>query len=171
MNFHVINTTRSIQNRTHRALQPQHARLKQYVGTEQFRSVRGRPLVVSEAWVLANIEELRTKNSLGIIEVRTADGRAVDLASMKPAAPAAPVPAPQFPLDSAANDKNQGRSYSRFENGAPLSEAIAHIAEVQQAKAEMMAEDTASEEEEEVEFTEQAPQQPNQQGRRRNRGR
>jgi hypothetical protein len=79
--------------------------MKQYVGDKQHRLIAGRPVIVSEEMVKRNIEELKAKAAAHMIEVRTRDGRLVDLNTMEPAPPA---PATVFPhplMDSVANDK------------------------------------------------------------------
>jgi hypothetical protein len=157
MDFHVINTSRGRANRTLRAQQPSRVRYKQYLGSEQLRSVRCRPLVVSAEWVEKNLEELKKKSAIGAIEVRTPDGRLVDLSTLEAAPAPAEVPQPNPPLDSAANDENRGRFYPKFADGATIGEAIEHREEVD-ARAEAEAEEMADAEEEEVEYVEQPAQ-------------
>jgi hypothetical protein len=106
MDYVIHNVSRGRHNRRQRAALPANPRMKQYVGAQQQRLVRGQPLIVSEEMVKRNLEELRAKHAAHMIELRTRDGRLVDLTTLE-AAPAAPVePKPHPQLDSVANDKN-----------------------------------------------------------------
>jgi hypothetical protein len=105
MDYQLFNTAHARHNRTARAALPKNPRMKQYVGDKQHRLIAGRPVIVSEEMVKRNIEELKAKAAAHMIEVRTRDGRLVDLNTMEPAPPA---PATVFPhplMDSVANDK------------------------------------------------------------------
>lgn len=106
--YGVYNTVRGRQNRSQRAAAPIHHRLKQVVGVEQSRVVRGRPLIITEDRLLRDIDELKMKSRLGVLEVRTLDGRKFDLETLTAvsAGPSAPLPNP--PLDSISNDLPAG---------------------------------------------------------------
>lgn len=106
MEYLIHSVARGRGNRTARAGLPQNPRMKQYIGASQSRLVRARPLVVSEKMVMDNITELRTKAAAHVLELRTRDGRLVDLETLTPgrAPPSPPLPHPL--LDSVANDKN-----------------------------------------------------------------
>ena len=113
--FHLHNTTRGRGNRTLRAQAPAHLRFKQYVTNTQLRLIRGRPLLVSEDTVRANLDELRQKSQQGILELRTVDGRLVDLSTLKaPEFFGTPSPLPNFPLDDANLDKPAGERMTPF---------------------------------------------------------
>lgn len=102
----IHNVSRARHNRAARAALPQNPRMKQYVGAQQQRVVRGHPIIVSSEMVQKNLEELRAKHAAHIIELRTRDGRLVDLATLE-AAPAGPIETKAHPrLDSVANDRN-----------------------------------------------------------------
>ena len=101
---HVV--SHSKHNRTERANLPKNPRKRQYVGDAQMRVVRGRPIVVSEEYLQKNLESLRKQAAAHCIEVRTPDGRRVDLATMQIEAAPPVQPLPNMPLDSLANDKN-----------------------------------------------------------------
>src|SRR5271156_5153081 len=106
MEYVIHNVSRGRHNRRERAALPANPRMKQYVGHQQQRLVRGQPLIVSEEMVKKNLEEIRAKHVAHILELRTRDGRLVDLNTLEaaPRTPAEPKPHPL--LDSVANDKN-----------------------------------------------------------------
>jgi hypothetical protein len=104
--YMIHNVARARHNRAFRAALPQNPRMKQYVGDRVQRLVRGQPLVVSADMVRRNLQELREKNAKHILEVRTTDGRLVDLSTLEAAPPLAVEPKPHPRLDSLANDKN-----------------------------------------------------------------
>lgn len=118
--YTIHSTVRGRHNRTQRAMSPTHLRFQQRIGAEQSRLLRGRPLHITEDKLLRDLEELKTKQRQGILEVRTADGRRFDLETLRPAPLAAPTPLPNPPLDSAANDKPAGQPIPSFEGGKPL---------------------------------------------------
>lgn len=68
---------------------------------------RARPARISEAALLANIEEISKLVAQHRLIVTTMDGRVVSLETLQgaPKAPASPLPNP--PLDSAKNDQNE----------------------------------------------------------------
>lgn len=107
--YAVHSVVRKVAHRTHRAQLPAHLRKKHYIGAEQQRLVPGRPLVIDEAALQRNLAELQEKAALHILEVRTMDGRVVDLATMQPAAPAPTPLLPHPKLDSVADDKQVGQ--------------------------------------------------------------
>ncbi len=105
--YAIHNTSRSRHTRAARAALPQNPRMKQYVGSMQQRLVRGQPLLVSEDMVRANLEELRAKHAAHIIELRTQDGRLVDLRTLEPLPGTPTPPKPRPLLDSVRNDRHQ----------------------------------------------------------------
>lgn len=107
--YMIHNTVRARHNRTQRAAAAQHGRFKHHIGEAQQRLVRGRPLVFTEKQVGDNIEELRAKQAAGILDVRTPDGRWVDLETGLTSG-AHPLPKrPAFKLDSVADDTQIGQ--------------------------------------------------------------
>jgi hypothetical protein len=106
MEYMIHSTARSRHTRAARAALPQNPRMKQYVGHEQRRLIRGQPIMVTEEVIQRNLAELRAKQASHMLEVRTRDGRLVDLETMAlaPEAPAELKPKPR--LDSVANDRN-----------------------------------------------------------------
>jgi len=80
--------------------------------------IRNRPLTISEEELNANIEHLRERHAQGMIEVRTPDGRIIDLHSMEAGPGRVQSPDPNFPLDSVENDTNRGIDYPQFLGGA-----------------------------------------------------
>lgn len=118
--YAIHNTVRGRHNRTQRAAAPAHFRFQQRVGAAQTRLVRGRLLMVTEEALLRDLEELKKKQKAGILEVRTLDGRVLDLETMQPAPLPATTPLPNPPLDSAANDKPAGQPMPQFPGGQPV---------------------------------------------------
>lgn len=106
--YAVHSVVRGRHNRTARAALPQKPRRKQYVGAEQLRLAHGRPLIITEEQLRKNLADFKTKQAAHILEVRTLDGRVVDLETLQPmtAAETAARTSPAFPLDSVNNDKN-----------------------------------------------------------------
>ncbi|HEU4635663.1 MAG TPA: hypothetical protein VFS41_05750, partial [Edaphobacter sp.] len=102
--YNVHNVARGRGNRISRAGLPTHRGMKQYIGKAQARLVRSRPVLLTEAELLRDLEDLRARAALHLIEVRTTDGRLVDLSTLTPGEVA---PSPKLPhplLDSVAND-------------------------------------------------------------------
>lgn len=106
MEYMIHSTARSRHTRAARASLPQNPRMKQYVGTDQRRLIRGQPILVTEEVLQKNLEELRAKQANHMLEVRTRDGRLVDLETLTPAPAMALEPKPKPRLDSVANDRN-----------------------------------------------------------------
>jgi hypothetical protein len=127
--FNIVNTARAQHTRQLRNSSPGKALMKQHVGGE-LRVLRARPLQVSKETLVKHLEELKKKQKMGHLEVRSMDGRLVNLEDLT-AGPAVPsVPAPQFALDSAKNDKNTnvGEHLPQFPGGIPVG-AVAASAE------------------------------------------
>lgn len=118
--FLLCNATRSRTNRTLRAQQPKHHGLKQYLAGGKYRVIRGRPIVLTEEEVGRYYEEICLKVQAGIFELRTQDGRVVDVTTGRPVHQQnATVPLPNPPLDSIANDKqNVGERMPQFIGGS-----------------------------------------------------
>lgn len=105
-------------NRALRASMPVHHRFAQYIGKDQKRLIRSRPLVITEEMLMRDLQELKEKAKMGILEVKTGDGRVLDLETMQPTGPVAvSPPLPNPPLDSAANDKPAGQNMPMFPGG------------------------------------------------------
>lgn len=120
--FAVHSMVRSRFNRTQRAQAPQHARFKQHVGSDQRRLLRNRPLIITEEDLKKQQDELLDAQKKGILEVRTLDGRLIDLETLQigDAAPAE-NPRPSPVLDSVANDTPTGIPFPRLQGGTILS--------------------------------------------------
>lgn len=116
--YAIHNASRSVHSRTARAQGATHKGLKQHVLDTQKRLVRGRPLIISEEELKRNLPELKEKAAKGLIHVKTADGRHVDLETLEAGpAPAAP-PKPTPPLDTVARDQqNVGEARGVFPEG------------------------------------------------------
>ncbi len=101
--IHVVSHAKH--NRSARAALPKNPSKRQYLGENQIRVVRGRPRVVTEDFVKKYLSQLMAKQEAHEIEVRTPDGRKVDLLTLTPEPVPAVTPLPHPPLDSVANDK------------------------------------------------------------------
>jgi hypothetical protein len=116
--YYVHNVTRGRHNRTQRAGQPRHHGLKQYLGGGKYRSIRGRPIVLTREQVMQHIEELVKKVDAGIFELRTQDGRIVDIRTGEAAPRGASAALPRPVLDSIANDtQNVGEQMPQYPGG------------------------------------------------------
>lgn len=119
---------RSRHNRVARAQAPQHARFKQHVLPEQRRLIRGRATIVTEAELKTNLEAFKAHQSNNVLEVRTMDGRLVNLdtfeVGLAPPVGLAPHPIP----DSVANDIPTGIQFPKFLGDKVLSkEQVAQV--------------------------------------------
>lgn len=127
--YHLMNTCRSVQTRVVRANNPTHSGLKQFIGGTH-RLIRQRPLVFSEELLLQHLDEIRKKHAIGMLEVRTPDGRLVDLETLEPG-PSEPTPLKPAPLqDSIANDEPWGERMETVPGGAPMAEAFADTPDI-----------------------------------------
>lgn len=95
--------------RSFRAQLPAHMRKNHRVCDQTLRLVPERRLLITETVLRKHLEELRQKCAMHILEVRTMDGRLVDLKTLTPgpAAPAVVQPHPR--LDSVAYDTPTGQ--------------------------------------------------------------
>lgn len=119
--YHIYNTSRDPRTRLKRYQAPSHRGMTQRVGIR--RVVRGRPTVVSEETLLANLELFKKKVTAGYIQVTTPDGRPVSLDTME-AAPKQPAPPkPSWVEDSVVNDKPSGVKTPIYPDGAVQSTA------------------------------------------------
>ena len=110
MTQYVIHSVvRSVHHRTHRAKLPAALKRKQYVGDAQARLVPGERMLVDDVFVKRNLLELRQKHADRVLEVRTTDGRVVDLMTLEPGPAAPKVPLVNKRLDSVAHDKPTGQ--------------------------------------------------------------
>jgi hypothetical protein len=120
--YYLWNMSRDVRTRVVRANNPTHGGMRQFIGGTH-RLIRGRPLIVSEDVMLRHIEEIKQKNSMGMLEVKTPDGRLVDLQTLEPA-PAAAIPPKPAPLqDSIANDDTWGMKMENVPAGIPQQDA------------------------------------------------
>lgn len=121
--YAIHSMVRSRHNRLARSQLPQPARFKQYVLPDQRRLVRGRPVIITEAELRENIDTLREQHAAHVLEVRTLDGRIVDLGSIR-VMPPAPVEnhTPNPRLDSVAYDRPTGIPFPRFAGDKVLNQ-------------------------------------------------
>jgi hypothetical protein len=117
--YFIHSTVRARHTRLKRMKAPVHAALLQHIGGLRVR--RKRPVPVTEEKLGEIIHELRKAHVDGRLELRTADGRIVDLHTGEPQGPA-PVPRPVAGAlpDSAARDKPAGIPLPVYYGGAPL---------------------------------------------------
>lgn len=120
--YHLMSTSRSVRTRVVRAHNPMHSGLKQFIAGE-YRLIRKRPLVFTEEQLAKHLQEVKNKQALGMLEVRTPDGRLVDLETMQVATASAAPPKPAPPKDSIANDEPWGEKMSEVPAGVPMQDA------------------------------------------------
>jgi hypothetical protein len=91
--------------------------------------------MITEEELRAHLEELRAKQKAHVLEVRTEDGRLVDLDTLVAEAPA-PLPMEPHPvLDSVANDIPTGIQFPKYQgdqvlNKEQVQDVVAGMAEV-----------------------------------------
>lgn len=118
--FTVHNTSRARHNRSLRMNAPEHGGHKQYIGGEH-RVIIGRPITFSAEKLQLHLEELKQKAKYGLIEVKGADGRKIDLETFESVGtiPATPPLYNRQP-DSIANDSQMhGWAQPQFAGGLP----------------------------------------------------
>jgi hypothetical protein len=125
--LHVI--SRSIHNRTARAALPAPPRKKHHIGTDQLRVVAGRSVVVNEDFLMRNLADIKAKAAGHVLEVRTMDGRKVDLETLQEAPVPAVPPLPKTKLDSIEDDKNfkYPPGYKFIPPGGPSDQMVPQI--------------------------------------------
>jgi hypothetical protein len=127
MEYYVHNTSRAVMNRLKRYEAASHKGLLQLF--DDRRVVRGRPLVISEEDFIKNIDALKQSFEAGYLEVRTADGRLVDLNTGEVNAAAPVPPLPVFVPDSVKNDKPSGIPMPIYPGGAVQSLPTVEVVE------------------------------------------
>ena len=121
--YHLVSTARSVRTRTVRANNPTHSGLKQFIaGT--YRLIRNRPLVFTEEMLRKHLDEIKQKNAIGMLEVRTPDGRLVHLDTLEPMSATPSPPKPVFRQDSIANDDAWGEKVEGVPAGVPLQDVV-----------------------------------------------
>lgn len=117
MDYYLHNTSRSVHTRAQRYSAPQHGGAKQFF--KESRVLRGRPVLITDAEILAHLNELKDKAAVGLIEVRSADGRKLDLSTLQLEGKVTPSPLLPHPvLDSVKNDKPSGVPMPIYPDGA-----------------------------------------------------
>jgi hypothetical protein len=101
-----------------RRLAPVNAALVQHIGGLVVR--RARPVPVTHAKVMQILDQLKAAEAEGRLELRTPDGRLVDLNTLAPAAPPVAPPAPNFLPDSAARDLPAGQNMPLYQEGTGI---------------------------------------------------
>jgi len=122
--FLVHNTVRGRHNRTLRAQSPVHGGMRQHIGGEH-RLVRGRPLELTQKGLERHMKELLEKEKLGLIEVKTRDGRRIDLSTghIVGGPPPAVNAVPNIRPDSVAHDVNLGgHIMTQFPGDVPVQD-------------------------------------------------
>lgn len=108
--FQVHSVVRSPRTRTIRAAASVHHRRTQFVLDTQSRLIPNRPITITEEDLRRNLESLKSLEAHGIVEVRTVDGRKVDLETLEPAPALAMPPLPHPPPDLASLDPRPGQA-------------------------------------------------------------
>lgn len=129
--FRIENGARSVHTRVARTATAQRRGMKQFVGDQQQRVMRGRPIVWTESQVVKNLAELRDKVKKGLIRVLSAtDGSVLDLDTFELGAPRPDSAAPHPPMDSLANDRVPAELIPQFPGGpSPTAWAPGHTPE------------------------------------------
>lgn len=106
--YKVHNVAHGRHNRSQRAALPANPRMKQFIGNTQMRVLPGRPVHLSQEQFEACLPELRDKVAACILEVRTLDGRVVNLDTLTAEAARVSPPLAKKRLDSVEYDKPAG---------------------------------------------------------------
>lgn len=108
----VQSTVRARHNRTKRATVPGRQPFVHKIAGGRITVRRARPARITEAVLIAHLEEIKRLVARHQVVVTTPDGKPVDLVTFQvgTVAPASPLPNP--PLDSAKNDKNENVGYN-----------------------------------------------------------
>ena len=86
---------------------------------------RSRPVAVAESVLNTHLEEIKIKQSMGLVEVRTMSGELVDLNTMKTAAPKVAPPKPKPSDKSVAADKPGPAEPKRmYPEGRGITESV-----------------------------------------------
>lgn len=165
----VHNTARSVSTRVQRATAGVR-RKNQALGGGELRLIRNRPTELHKELFFRHLNELRQLAKEGRVEVRTRDGRLIDLLTMEvgPAPVVPPLPNP--PLDSIKNDRIPGAALPQFPGGLvpDLSEESTGIpSSLDAQRAEGEDAQVSSEEEVGLESTSTSGDKSSKKGRRR----
>lgn len=109
--FLLNSVVRGRSNRTARAAQPGRMSFVQRLAGGTILVRRARPARITEAALIANIEEIKLAVAQHKVVVTTLSGQVISLETLEAAPAPAEKPLPNPPLDSANNDKNQGIGY------------------------------------------------------------
>jgi hypothetical protein len=123
--LYVHSLVRRRQTRMKRWTSPTRHRFTQRVLPEQRRLVRGRPLDISRQQLLDNLDDFQKKNELGFLEIRTKDGRLVNLVSLEMSKPKPPPPKPHPPMDSVERDAPSGLPLPQYIGGRSVADPVA----------------------------------------------
>ena len=113
MNYLIHNAVRDCHNRTLRASKPTHRGMKQFLFKSQDRLVRGRPILVTEEKLLANIDEIKSKVRDGLVYVTLGNLTPFDVERFVPAT-TPKTKSPEFPLDSINRDRHVGLPMNQY---------------------------------------------------------
>lgn len=109
MDYVIHNVAHHPKTRHIRAAAPTAIRHKQFILKTQRRLIPNKPIELTDAEVLDNLEELLSLESRGIVELRTRSGEIVDLKTFQVQPKLPPPPLPKFRQDSAQNDPPRGK--------------------------------------------------------------
>lgn len=127
----VHSQVRKLESRLTRRKQPTRHRFKQHLfGDPSRRLLRNRPVLITSTELVQHFEELHSKESVGILAVRTLDGQRLNLAMLRDgilalAARPSPLPPLPPPLDSIANDIPAGIALPQQEGGTFVGDPAA----------------------------------------------
>ena len=106
--YKVHNVAHGRHNRSQRAALPANPHMKQFIGNTQMRVLPGRPVHLSQEQFEAFLPELRDKAAACILEVRTLDGRVMNLETLEAEVARVSPPLLKKRLDSVEHDKPSG---------------------------------------------------------------
>ena len=121
MEYQVVNITRSPQGRLSRASNRGAIRHTQYILDSQLRMVPGRPALITQEDLDRNLDELREKSRLDILEVRTLDGRRLNLDTLTP------EPSPALPPLPTTREQNDAAVFKDLGEVAAPAEDVAVV--------------------------------------------
>lgn len=109
--YKVVSVVRHHTTRTLRAAAAEHFRRTQFVFKTQRRLIPARPITITGKELWENLEEAIKKEAQGILQIRTTDGRLVNLKTLVPGS-AVPAPPARTPLNNLASaDREPGEVF------------------------------------------------------------
>jgi len=143
--YRIVSMVKNRATRAHRRAGAVRGETKQYVMAGTRRLIPERDVMITHEELQTHLEEFRDRTRRGMLEVRTNDGRRVNLDTLEPA-PSLALPPPPAPPDFSL-ETELGREPPKLvlttSNTTPLTptEAAATVAEMAGVTTEDMAED------------------------------